>query len=298
MPVRAVTLSQAQARVARARGATVRPWFRKSESAGVGAGSFAQSYPDKMSIAEAEELASQAELTPAEHEAMLQVAKRHPDLSTSEATLLVRTFREFLQTAEECKEEEGQEATVASGDEVERTCNFDSLSLAAADLCAFSDACTFLPPLDYELLTLNAAEHVLAVRAAYARPTLAGLALGHRAAAHTGDADVGGFSGRGTGVQVLRDDSPLAFDIVVDILLQARVGNRAIGAHPRFPFDPESTKKQTWDGIIMLLLLYTTFSVPYALAFGASTTLQEKVVNLMCACVRVCVCVRVCGLSC
>ena len=48
--MRTVTLSQAQARVSRARGATVKPWFRKSESAGVGAGSFAQSYPDKMHV--------------------------------------------------------------------------------------------------------------------------------------------------------------------------------------------------------------------------------------------------------
>ena len=39
--------------------------------------------------------------------------------------------------------------------------------------------------------------------------------------------------------------------------------------HPRrFPFDPESPSKQSWDLVVMLLLLYTTFSVPYALAFG------------------------------
>jgi len=32
------------------------------------------------------------------------------------------------------------------------------------------------------------------------------------------------------------------------------------------PIDPESTWKQSWDALIMLFLLYTTFSVPYMLA--------------------------------
>ena len=41
---------------------------------------------------------------------------------------------------------------------------------------------------------------------------------------------------------------------------------------PIFPFDPESTGKQTWDGVIMIFLLYTTFAVPYFLSFGESTS--------------------------
>ena len=36
---------------------------------------------------------------------------------------------------------------------------------------------------------------------------------------------------------------------------------------PMFPLDPESTMKQTWDLIVMFFLMYTTFSVPYILAF-------------------------------
>ena len=38
--------------------------------------------------------------------------------------------------------------------------------------------------------------------------------------------------------------------------------------NPLFPFDPDSTAKQTWDAFIMLFLLYTTFAVPYMLSFG------------------------------
>ncbi len=34
------------------------------------------------------------------------------------------------------------------------------------------------------------------------------------------------------------------------------------------PIDPECTWKQIWDAILMLFLLYTTFSVPYLLALG------------------------------
>jgi len=38
---------------------------------------------------------------------------------------------------------------------------------------------------------------------------------------------------------------------------------------PVFPFDPDSGPKQIWDGIVMFFLMYTTFSVPYMLSFGA-----------------------------
>jgi hypothetical protein len=37
---------------------------------------------------------------------------------------------------------------------------------------------------------------------------------------------------------------------------------------PRFPLDPDSIGKQSWDMVIMMLLLFTTFAVPYLLAFG------------------------------
>jgi hypothetical protein len=40
---------------------------------------------------------------------------------------------------------------------------------------------------------------------------------------------------------------------------------------PFFPFDPESSGKQCWDFLIMTLLLFTTFAVPYLLAFGQET---------------------------
>jgi len=37
---------------------------------------------------------------------------------------------------------------------------------------------------------------------------------------------------------------------------------------PIFPFDPDTVPKQAWDVMILFMLLYTTFSVPYLLAFG------------------------------
>jgi len=40
---------------------------------------------------------------------------------------------------------------------------------------------------------------------------------------------------------------------------------------PLFPFDPESNAKKAWDSIIILMLLVTTFTVPYFLVFGEET---------------------------
>lgn len=37
---------------------------------------------------------------------------------------------------------------------------------------------------------------------------------------------------------------------------------------PHFPLDPDSIGKQSWDILIMSMLLFTTFAVPYLLAFG------------------------------
>jgi hypothetical protein len=39
---------------------------------------------------------------------------------------------------------------------------------------------------------------------------------------------------------------------------------------PNFPFDPDSWLKQSWDFLVMSLLLYTCFAVPVLLAFGGS----------------------------
>ncbi|EKX38296.1 hypothetical protein GUITHDRAFT_77342, partial [Guillardia theta CCMP2712] len=39
--------------------------------------------------------------------------------------------------------------------------------------------------------------------------------------------------------------------------------------NPLFPFDPDSLSKQSWDLVVMFLLLYTTFAVPLLLAFGS-----------------------------
>jgi hypothetical protein len=42
------------------------------------------------------------------------------------------------------------------------------------------------------------------------------------------------------------------------------------------PIDPEAQWKQIWDGVLMLFLLYTTFSVPYMLAFVQDRDPQES----------------------
>jgi hypothetical protein len=39
-----------------------------------------------------------------------------------------------------------------------------------------------------------------------------------------------------------------------------------------FPIDPEATWKQVWDALMLLLLLYCSFSVPYEIAFMDSTS--------------------------
>ena len=69
------------------------------------------------------------------------------------------------------------------------------------------------------------------------------------------------------------DQVALSFSDAVRILHYSR----GEGVHmqqpqpPLFPFDPESYGKQSWDLFIMLLLLFTTFAVPYMLAFGKET---------------------------
>jgi hypothetical protein len=37
---------------------------------------------------------------------------------------------------------------------------------------------------------------------------------------------------------------------------------------PNFPLDPDTYLKQSWDMLVMILLLYTCFAVPVVLAFG------------------------------
>jgi Ca2+-binding EF-hand superfamily protein len=62
-------------------------------------------------------------------------------------------------------------------------------------------------------------------------------------------------------------DSLLTFEQVLAVL--EATGRRNHGLQKAvFPFDPESPLKQAWDLLILLILAYATFSVPYLLAFG------------------------------
>jgi hypothetical protein len=64
----------------------------------------------------------------------------------------------------------------------------------------------------------------------------------------------------------------LDFKQVVKVMCNAHVGLSGTGiSRAWFPFDPDSQPKQLWDGVVMTLLLYTSFSVPYTLAFGDET---------------------------
>ena len=67
----------------------------------------------------------------------------------------------------------------------------------------------------------------------------------------------------------------LTFEEVLEVLTGACSHDTRTHTHPTIPFDPDSSPKQTWDAIIMLFLLYTTFSVPYQLAFGGCPDITE-----------------------
>lgn len=66
------------------------------------------------------------------------------------------------------------------------------------------------------------------------------------------------------------DGVNLSFSDAIRILYKSRSEGtqKYVPKPPFFPFDPESWGKQIWDFFIMLLLLFTTFAVPYMLAFG------------------------------
>jgi Ca2+-binding EF-hand superfamily protein len=71
------------------------------------------------------------------------------------------------------------------------------------------------------------------------------------------------------------DAAELSFSDAVRILHYSS-GPSAQPVKPTlFPFDPESYWKQTWDILVMLMLLFTTFAVPYNLAFLKETDKNE-----------------------
>jgi hypothetical protein len=78
----------------------------------------------------------------------------------------------------------------------------------------------------------------------------------------------------GKGLVHAQDDCEISFQDAVRILQTVlhNESDRKQHSHvckpPRFPLDPDSFLKQSWDMLIILLLLFTTFAVPYLLAFG------------------------------
>ena len=69
------------------------------------------------------------------------------------------------------------------------------------------------------------------------------------------------------------DTLEVSFEEAVRILHYSRNEGAHVNipAPPLFPFDPDSYHKQGWDLLVMLLLLFTTFAVPFLLAFGEET---------------------------
>ena len=64
------------------------------------------------------------------------------------------------------------------------------------------------------------------------------------------------------------ESSQVSFSEFAAVLHIAKIEEFEPRKPPIFPFDPESKPKLLWDLIIMIFLLYTTFSVPYLLSFG------------------------------
>ena len=72
----------------------------------------------------------------------------------------------------------------------------------------------------------------------------------------------------------LHEMSLIDFADAVSIIVMVREVSDGNAKVPLFPLDPESTAKQCWDLFVMLLLMYTTFSVPYMLAFVPAQEIQ------------------------
>ena len=72
----------------------------------------------------------------------------------------------------------------------------------------------------------------------------------------------------------LHETSLIDFSDAVSIIVMVREVSDGSSKVPVFPLDPESSAKQAWDLFIMLFLMYTTFSVPYMLAFVPAKEIQ------------------------
>ena len=86
-------------------------------------------------------------------------------------------------------------------------------------------------------------------------------------------------------IKNLKNPSDLSFSEVVDIMHKSRTGGgrhrsdssaKCVGIS--LPIDPDSVGKQIWDLMVMVLLLYTSFSVPFAISFNQNpVSLKEQV---------------------
>lgn len=80
------------------------------------------------------------------------------------------------------------------------------------------------------------------------------------------------------GVELLSDPGHLYFNDVADTIYKALSGTKSRSGASTFPLDPDSTWKQIWDVLVMIFLLFTSFSVPFAIAFDQNPpSLKEAV---------------------
>lgn len=174
-----------------------------------------------------------------EQVALSRIIKEHPDLSSSEATMLIHSFREFCMRSHST----GTAVTTQLAEtnaEATSPPDIDSLRLVIADLIEFAEVCrSFLPDLDYEHLTTEAVEEIISkknyvlaqlqARFSHRVPPPAGSLRAHSPASVPSESR--NFD-RTRAVHRITENTPLNLDEVVDLLMHARTGQHNQRSRP------------------------------------------------------------------